>query len=144
MLTPIPIPALDLNLPFMGNIQAGFPSPAQDYIEHDLDLQRLLAPHKEATYFFRAVGRSMEPLIHDRDLLIIDRSINPVSGLVVVASVAIGNESREFTVKTLIKKDGFVCLRPNNPDFEPIVMQPGMELNVFGVVTFNIHAFLRA
>lgn len=136
---PTLFPAPALNLPFLGAIPAGFPSPAQDYIEQSFDLQRLLAPHREMTYFFRAAGHSMEPMIHDQDLLVVDKSVTPVNGLIVVASVM-----GEYTVKVLVQKGGYVCLRPFNPDFQPIVMQPGMELQVFGVVTYNIHAFLRA
>lgn len=138
-LLPARLDATRLDLPYLGSVQAGFPSPAEDYIEQSLDLQSLLAPHKNTTFFFRASGRSMEPLIHDRDLLIVDRSITPMDGLIVIASVM-----GEFTVKALVKKSGFVCLRPLNPDFHPIVMQPGMEMNVFGVVTHAIHGFLKA
>jgi DNA polymerase V len=140
---PIPLPTFNLTLPLLGNAIPGFHNSPHDHLESDLDLQGVLAPHKEKMFVFRAVGRSMEPMIHDGDLLIINRSIQAVNGCIVVANIAIGNEEREFTVKTLVKKDGFVCLRPLNPDFSPIVIQPGMELNVFGVVAFKIHAFSR-
>ena len=82
-------------------VEAGFPSPADDYVERSLDLNEELIQHPAATYFLRAGGCSMQGAgIHDGDLLIVDRSINAEPGMVVVAVV-----DGEFTVKRLARGD---------------------------------------
>jgi SOS-response transcriptional repressor LexA len=80
-----------------GSVVAGFPSPAEQYLEPPLDLNELLVKRPAATYFVRVEGDSMiEAGIHDGDLLVVDRSLRPASGDVIIASV-----DGDFTVKTL-------------------------------------------
>jgi DNA polymerase V len=138
-LTPIElsVPIHTLRIPLFGHpVQAGFPSPADDYIAEKLDLNQHLMPHQEASFMLRAKGDSMMGAnIHDGDLLVVDRSLNPTHGCVVIASV-----DGQFTVKRLEKKGGKVRLMPANPNFEPIEFNDDQELQIFGVVTNVIHS----
>jgi DNA polymerase V len=122
---------------FSHPVQAGFPSPADDYVADKLDLNEHLIARKEATFMVRVMGDSMVGVgIQDGDLLIVDKSITPSHGDVVVANV-----DGEFTVKTLEKTRGRLRLIPANPSFEPIEFKDGQELQVWGVVTSVIHQF---
>ena len=125
-----------VEIPFMGGaVVAGFPSPAEQYVERPLDLNELLVARPAATYFVRAEGDSMEGVgIHSGDLLVVDRSVEATNGSVVIACV-----DGEFTVKTLRKGRGRVWLEAANPAFKPIRFKGEMELRVFGVVTAVIH-----
>lgn len=125
-----------LLLPMFGHsIRAGFPSPADDYVADTLDLNEFLVHRKEATFFVKAKGDSMIGAgIHDGDTLIVDRSITPAHGCIVIAVV-----DAEFTVKRLKKSRGKVTLLPENPLFHPIEFKEGQELQIFGVVTNVIH-----
>lgn len=121
---------------FSHTVRAGFPSPADDYVADTLDLNDYLMPRKEASFLLRAKGESMVGVgIHDGDILVIDRSITPQSGSVVIATV-----DGQFTVKTLEKKRGKIRLLPANPDFEPIEFKDEQELQVWGVVTNVLHS----
>jgi len=118
---------------FLERVSCGFPSPAQDYIEDSLDLNKLVVKHPSATYFVRVSGDSMIGAgISDGDLLVVDRSLSAEHGDIVVAAVA-----GEFTVKELHTRP---CLRliPHNSNYSPIVFLPGEELEIFGVVTFTL------
>ena len=123
-------------IPLFGHtIRAGFPSPADDYVADTLDLNEHLMPRKEASFLLRAKGDSMVGAgIHDGDILVIDRSLTPVNGKVVIATV-----DGQFTVKTLEKKRGKIRLLPANSDFEPIEIKDEQELQIWGVVTNVIH-----
>ena len=125
-----------LAIPFMGDaVVAGFPSPAEQYVERPLDLNELLVARPAATYFVRAEGDSMEGAgIRSGDLLVVDRSLEAGNGSIVIACV-----DGEFTVKTLRKSRGRVWLEAANPAYAPIRFSSGMELRVFGVVTSIIH-----
>ena len=127
-----------LEVPFMGGcVVAGFPSPAEQYVERPLDLNELLVARPAATYFVRAEGDSMEGAgIRSGDLLVVDRSLEPVNGAVVIACV-----DGDFTVKTLRKGRGWVRLEAANPAYPSIRFSREMELRVFGVVTAVIHRF---
>lgn len=116
-------------------VPAGFPSPADDYVEGRISLDEHLIQHKEATFFMRVDGDSMRGLgILHGDLLVIDRSLTPVDGNVVVAVV-----DGDFTVKQLATRpDGFT-LRAANPAFADIVLRAEQELEVWGVVRWAIH-----
>lgn len=128
-----------------GSVVAGFPSPAEQYLEPPLDLNELLVKRPAATYFVRVEGDSMiEAGIHDGDLLVVDRSLRPANGDIIIASV-----DGDFTVKTLRLGNGerkmgigreirLVAANPNYPD---IVLQQGQELDYFGKVTACIHQF---
>ncbi len=125
-------------IPFMGGaVVAGFPSPAEQYVERPLDLNELLVARPAATYYVRAEGDSMEGAgIRSGDLLVVDRSLEPEDGAVVIACV-----DGEFTVKPLRKRCDGVRLEAAHPAYKPIHFSGEMELRVFGVVTAVIHRF---
>jgi DNA polymerase V len=133
-------PSINLSLPyFLSRVPAGFPSPAQDYVERTLDLNELCIAHPAATYYVRATGDSMiEASIQSGDLLVVDRAIEPKHGDVVIAEVC-----GEFTVKELALTPS-IRLLPRNPAFAPIDVSGSDELVLFGVVTFVIHALRRS
>ncbi|MNE28021.1 LexA repressor [compost metagenome] len=121
---------------FTERCQAGFPSPAADWLDAPLDLNTHYIRHPSATYFVRASGESMNECgILSGDLLIVDRAIKPIHGSIVVAAV-----DNEFTVKRLFLHPK-ICLMPMNPDFHPIYPNPE-TLEIFGVVTHAIHDFI--
>ena len=126
--------------PLMGTpVTAGFPSPAEQYIESPLDLNELLVYRPAATFFVRAAGDSMlNAGIRPGDILVVDRSLEAADGSIVIAAV-----DNEFTVKILRRRDGCVSLEPANPKYSPIVFEDGMELRLFGVVTAVIHQFVK-
>ena len=121
----------------VGSVVAGFPSPAEQYLEPQLDLNALLVKRPAATFFVRVSGDSMIGAgIHDGDILVVDRSLRPVSGDVIIASV-----DGEFTVKTYRRDRNGVRLEPANPAFPVIRIKSGQELDYFGKVTACIHRF---
>ena len=126
-----------LVLPFFdGAVPAGFPSPAEDYLETPLDLTELLIDNRAATFMMRVSGDSMrEAGILDGDLLVVDRSAKPVNGSVVVVAV-----DGEYTVKRLRRGPDCVWLDPANPRYESVCVSAGSELHVFGVVRHAIHS----
>lgn len=131
------------SIPLMASrVVAGFPSPAEQYVERPLDLNELLVARPSATYFVRAEGDSMTGAgIRSGDLLVVDRSIEPEDGSIVIACV-----DGEFTVKYLRRDraSGTVRLEAANPAYRPIVFAGEMELRVFGVVTAVVHRFAGA
>ena len=137
---PIPVSAVLSVLPLSlmsSEVRAGFPSPADDYAESSLDLNELMIRHKEATFFCRVKGRSMEDAgIFEGDLLIIDRAVTPRSGCIVVAAV-----DGELTVKRFIRRNGQVLLEAASPKFAPITFSEGQELQIWGVVTGSVRRF---
>lgn len=117
-------------------VAAGFPSPADDYIEYRLDLNELLIQHPAATFFVKVQGQSMmEANIHSGDILIVDRSLEAKDGKIVIAVVG-----GEFTVKRLRIQGNRTSLLPENPVYPVLEIRPGMELEIWGVVTYVIHA----
>lgn len=119
---------------FAESVPAGFPSPAVGDLNGTLDLNQLCIRHHAATYFVRARGNSMiQAGIDDGDILVVDRSLTPQSGSIVIAAIA-----GEFTVKQLELTKDKARLLPANPDYSPIALQPGDLANLFGVVTFVI------
>ncbi|MEW5972218.1 MAG: translesion error-prone DNA polymerase V autoproteolytic subunit [Pseudomonadota bacterium] len=125
-----------LHLPLFGHkIAAGFPSPADDYVEDRIDLNQHLIRHKEATFFLRVKGDSMLGAgIHDGDLLIVDRALDPVDGKIVIAVL-----DGELTVKRLERRKGIIRLLPENPAYPPIEVKNEQDLVIWGVVTNVIH-----
>lgn len=125
-----------MHLPlYSSRVSAGFPSPADDHIEARLDLNEHLIDNPSATFFLRAEGESMRDAgIYDGDLLIVDRSIDVRVGHVVIAVL-----DGELTVKRLGLIDGRHWLLPENPDFQPIKMNPESDIHLWGVVTNVIH-----
>ncbi len=125
-----PLPPL-----YASSVRAGFPSPADDYIETRLDLNTHLIQHPAATFFVTASGDSMNKAgIHSGDLLIVDKSINAIHGHIVIAAV-----NGELTVKRLSRVNGRVRLMPENDDFQPIDITEDHDLVIWGVVTYVIH-----
>ncbi|MDI3467612.1 MAG: Error-prone repair protein UmuD [Nitrospira sp.] len=121
---------------FLGRLPAGFPSPADDYLEGKLDLNRHLIKHPAATFFVRVSGDSMiEAGIHTDDLLVVDRSLEAVDGNVIVAAL-----DGELTVKRLSKRGKTIRLLPANKNYQPIEIQLQQEFEIWGVVTNVIHA----
>ena len=143
-----------------GSVVAGFPSPAEQYQEPPLDLNELLVKRPAATFFVRVQGDSMIGAgIHDGDLLVVDRSLRPADGDVIIASV-----DGDFTVKTLRlgngergmgngergmgngergMGNGEVRLVAANPNYPDIVLKSGQEMDYFGNVTACIHQFKK-
>ncbi|MFC1693639.1 LexA family protein [Candidatus Latescibacterota bacterium] len=120
---------------FMSVVPAGFPSPADDYVERKLDLNTCLIRHPAATFFVRVSGDSMTGAgIHSGDLLIVDRALEPVDGGVVIACV-----DGELMVKRIRKRDGKLFLVPDNREYDPIEITEDMDLTVWGVATTVIH-----
>lgn len=110
---------------------AGFPSPANDYIAHRLDLNDFLIAHPSATYYMRVAGQSMIGAgILDQDYLIVDRAVAPFSGAIVVAVL-----EDIFTVKRFYQQGRYMELRPENTAYQPIQITGDMELTIWGVVT---------
>ncbi len=117
---------------------AGFPSPAEQYIESPLDLNELLVKKPAATFFVRAAGDSMTGAgIQSGDILVVDRSLEAVDGSIVIASI-----DNEFTVKYLRRDSAGVRLEAANRRYKPLIFSGEMELRIFGVVTATIHQFV--
>ena len=120
---------------FSARVSAGFPSPAADYEEGKLDLNKHLVKNPAATFFVRVTGDSMTGAgIHDGDLLIVDRSKEPASGNVVIAVI-----DGELTVKRMRIKSGKYSLEPENENYPVQKITENMEFEVWGVVTNVIH-----
>ncbi len=112
-------------------IPAGFSSPAQDYMEEDIDLQKLLIHHPLSTFIVRVKGDSMTgAFIPENALLIVDKSLKPRHRDIIVAVV-----NGEFTVKRLIKTFNKCVLQPENPSYKPLEITEEMDFVVWGVVT---------
>lgn len=130
--------SLDTRLPlplFSSSVPAGFPSPADDYMEGKLDLNDLLITQPVSTFFVRVVGDSMQDAgITSGDLLIVDRSITASHRNIVVAIVG-----GEFTVKRLLLQDKKIFLAAENPAYSPLEMSEESDFEVWGVVTYVIH-----
>lgn len=128
--TPIELPLV------LEPVPAGFPSPADDYIEGRLDLNQYLIKHPAATFFVRVTGDSMIGAgIHSGDLLVVDRALSPADGNVVIAAV-----NGELTVKRLHRKNGEIFLAPENSAYKPIPISDGTSFEVWGVVTSVVHS----
>lgn len=124
-----------LKMPFFtSTIPAGFPSPAQDYQEEEIDLGKVLQPNPNTTFVIRIKGNSMENAnMPDGCLAVVDRSIRPISGAIVVAVL-----DGEFTVKRLVQAGRNLVLHPENPFYKPILITEEMSFQVWGVITYTI------
>ena len=133
-------PDLSTELPLLyadGGIPAGFPSPAQDYVDGILDLNKELIQHPAATFYARVVGDSMYPGIKDGDLLVVDRSLEAFDNCIAVCCL-----NNEFTIKRvdLSNKDkGFIRLVPDHPQYEPITVTEDDKFILWGVVRYVIY-----
>lgn len=120
----------------LGHLPCGFPSPGLDHEEPPLSLDELVGMRAPSMFVGRASGHSMHGRgIFDRDYLIINRALEPKSGDVIVARIG-----AEFTVKTFVSAAGVKMLRAENPDSPPIRIGDDEQVEVWGVVTFNLHA----
>lgn len=120
---------------FESRVACGFPSPASDYIEETINLNRHLIRNPSSTYFVRASGESMhEACIRDTDLLIVDKSIKVRNGYPIVCWLNGG-----FTIKTYRTEKDKVYLEPANPNYRKIELTDGMDFSCWGVVTYSIH-----
>lgn len=116
-------------------IQAGFPSPADDFLEKTLDLNKYLIKHPAATFFVKVQGSSMEDAnIFPGDILVVDRSYKAEDGSIIIAVL-----NGEFTVKRIKTDKGKVYLLAENKSFSPIEISPEMDFEIWGVVTYIIH-----
>jgi len=124
----------------LSRISAGFPSPADDYIENNLSISELLIKNQLSTFLMKASGESMiEAGINDGDVLVVDRSLEARSRDIVIA-IFEGN----LTVKRLIiKADGSAILKSENPLYKNIIISEYTELEIWGVVTSAIHQFIK-
>ena len=124
-------------LPLYGAyVPAGFPSPADDFIEDMLDLNTFLIRHPAATFLVRVQGESMvDAGIYPGDILVVDRALEPGDRSVVVVAL-----DGELTVKRIRRRSGKVFLEAQNPKYSPIEVPPDTSLHVWGVVTYVIHA----
>jgi DNA polymerase V len=123
-----------LELPLIEKIRAGFPSPADDFIEMPLDLNKALIKNPSATFFAKVVGNSMiDADINDGDILIIDRSIEPTDGKIAVCFI-----DGEFTLKRLSIKGNECYLVPANNNYKPIKVTQENNFIIWGIVTHII------
>lgn len=129
-----------LNIPlFLERVSAGFPSPAEDYVEKTLDLNELCIQHPSATFFVRVQGESMtEAGIFPEDVLVVDRSLRAMHGDIVIASL-----ESEMTVKQLHLLPPPIRLLPRNSGYQPIIIEGDMVMEVFGVVTNVVRSLKR-
>lgn len=124
----------NLNL-YSSQIPAGFPSPAEDFMEKRLDLNDYLVKNESSTFLVRVKGHSMVNAgIFDGDLLVVDRSVEPVDGKIIL-----GILNGEFTVKRIVKEKNKLILAPENESFNPIEITEEMDFKIWGVVSFSIH-----
>ena len=129
---------MKLLLPFhLQKVGAGFPSPATDYVEDDIDLNAHLIKNIPSTFLIRVQGKSMNKIgIHNDDLLVVDRSLDPKNFSTVIANV-----NEELVVKTFIKeKDQSFLASGSNKLEDKINLAENSEIFVWGVVTYTIHA----
>lgn len=125
-----------LSLPlYSSKVPAGFPSPADDHMEEKLDLNTHLVKHPTATFFVKASGDSMVGAgIHDGDILVVDRSLEPRQGRVVIAAI-----DGQLTVKRLKIKGPKTFLVPENKKFRSIELNENNDVKIWGIVTSVIH-----
>ena len=129
---------MKLLLPFhLNKVGAGFPSPATDYVEDDVDLNAHLIKNIPSTFLIRVQGKSMNTIgIHDGDLLVVDRSLNPKNFSTVIANV-----NEELIVKNFIKEKNKSFLISGSKKLkDEINLAENPEIFIWGIVTYVIHA----
>lgn len=129
--TPMEIPFMDVG------ISAGFPSPADDFIELSIDLNKTLIKNKDTTFFAKVKGHSMKDVgINDGDLLVIDKSLEPLNNRIAICQL-----EGEFTVKRIKIEENIVWLVAENEDYKPIKVTPENEFMIWGIVINSIKFF---
>ena len=133
---PLPQKRIQIHTPiYLSNISAGFPSPAEPYLDKTLDLHELMVDHPAATFFVRVSGDSMMGVgILNGDILVVDRSREAKNNDIVVA-ILFG----EFTVKRWVKTKHKAFLQAENPHYSPIEITADSNFEIWGVVTYAIH-----
>lgn len=127
--------SIESNPIYTTSVSAGFPSPADDYIDQKLDLNKYLIKNPSATFYVKVSGNSMVNAgINDGDILIVDRSLTPKQN-----SIVIGVLDGEFTVKRIRKTKEKLFLIPENEDYLPTEITPEIDFKIWGVVTNIIH-----
>ncbi len=126
----------DLRIPFFSSkVSAGFPSPAEDYVELAIDFNTFLIDKPHATFCVKVKGNSMEGAgIKDGALLVVDRSKEPTDGKIVIGLI-----NGDFTVKRIQRIKNELYLMPEHPAYDPIQIKSDMEFQVWGVVTYIIN-----
>lgn len=135
----LPYTGKSVELPlFTAGVSAGFPSPADDFIERKLDLNEYLIKNHTATFFVKVNGNSMiNAGIMDGDILIVDRSIEAGNNKIVIGII-----NGEFTVKRISRKNNRLYLMPENPDYKPVEINETTDFKIWGVVTYAIHKLI--
>lgn len=125
-----------IELPFFSSqVQAGFPSPADDHLEKTLDLNSYLIQNPDSTYFVRVSGDSMIGAgIFPQDILIVDRSLNPKNGSIIIAVV-----DGEMTLKRFFKHEDRIVLKAENKKYKDIILTAEQDTLIWGVVIHSIH-----
>lgn len=125
----------ELNIPFVaGNVSAGFPSPAADFMEHSIDLNKELSENPLATFYIRVKGSSMiDAGIDDQDVLVVDRSLEPQNNRIAICFI-----DGEFTVKRIQLEKDCLYLMPENRNYAPIKVTEDNQLVIWGMVTYII------
>ncbi len=119
--------------------ETGFVSPAADHLQKPLDLEELIVRRPAATFYVRAEGNAMRASgIHDGDILVVDRSIHPADGYIVIAAI-----EEEPVIRRLVKKGSQLFLISDDVRFEPITIHPDTNWLIWGVVTHVIHKYLN-
>jgi DNA polymerase V len=134
----VPDYSTELKLPFIdAGISAGFPSPADDFIEISIDLNKELIKNKDTTFFAKVKGHSMKNAgINDGDLLVIDKSLEPQNNKIAVCQI-----DGEFTVKRIKIEKDIVWLIAENEDYQPIKVTPENDFMIWGIVINSIKYF---
>ena len=128
----------DLKLPFIKEgVSAGFPSPATDFMENNIDLNKELSKNPLATFYIKVKGNSMVNAgINDKDILVVDRSLEPKNNKIAICFI-----DGEFTVKRIKKENDVVWLIAENEDYKPIKVTEENELMIWGIVIHSIKTF---
>ena len=128
-----------LKIPLLSDsISAGFPSPADDYTEENIDLNEHLISNPFSTFFLRVKGESMlNAGIKDKDLIIVDKSLRAKTGDIVIAMI-----DGEFTIKRLSMKNNELYLKAENPNYPDFRFKNHIDIQIWGGVIYSIHSFL--
>jgi DNA polymerase V len=125
----------DLKIPFISDgVSAGFPSPAADFMETNIDLNTALSKNPLATFYIKVKGNSMiDAGINDQDVLVVDRSLEPRNNKIAICFI-----DGEFTVKRIKAEQGCLFLMPENANYQPIKVTEESQLVIWGIVTYVI------
>jgi DNA polymerase V len=125
----------DMRIPFIKEgVSAGFPSPAADFMESNIDLNKVLSENPLATFYIKVKGNSMiDAGINDKDVLVVDRSLEPKNNKIAICFI-----DGEFTVKRIQLEKDCLYLMPENSNYSPIKVTEENQLIIWGIVTYVI------